>query len=183
MPKCGYLRRGACRSPSIYEVLHLQNFPGVRPSTTGADGVDRRGAAGQEEEGCEGQPTAPGILDHPSGKKQARLLGFKVNGKACQKPIPGLYHDVDAAVAAQANAQQRLEQGGPEFVWPKWAAATTAERNSRGMVRCVLHCHLAFLLLAQLVSLPVCVCVCVCLHRCRAQSVSRIGLRSVRTAQ
>ena len=67
----------------------------------------------KKKKGEKGNP--PGVIDHRSGKKQARLLGFKVNGKACQKPIPGLYHDVDAAVAAQANAQQRLEQGGPEF--------------------------------------------------------------------
>ena len=29
----------------------------------------------------------PGILDHRTGKKQARLLGVKVDGKAYQRPI------------------------------------------------------------------------------------------------
>ena len=66
-------------------------------------------------------------------KLQARLPGFKVEGKACQKPIPGTYKDVDAAVAAQADAQQKLAAGGPEAVWPNWNAP--AERNKRNEVR------------------------------------------------
>ena len=60
---------------------------------------------------------APGIFGNEP-KLQARLLGFKVDGKACQKPIPGTYKNVDAALAAQAEAQQKLAAGGPEAVWP-----------------------------------------------------------------
>lgn len=76
----------------------------------------------------------PGIFDHNSGKKQARLLGFKVDGKACQKPIPGLYTDVPAALAAQADAQQKLADGGPQAVWPNWDAPPSG-RSQRGSVR------------------------------------------------
>ena len=84
----------------------------------------------KKRKGDKGNP--PGIFDHPSGKKQARLPGFKVGGKACQKPIPGLFADVQAAVAGQLEAQQKLASGGPEAVWPNWAQTT--ERNKRGEV-------------------------------------------------
>ena len=85
----------------------------------------------KKKKGDKGNP--PGIIDHPSGKKQARLPGFKVDGRACQKPIPGLFVDVPAAVAGQLEAQQKLASGGPEAVWPNWSV--TAERNKRGEVR------------------------------------------------
>ena len=84
----------------------------------------------KKRKGAKGNP--PGIFgDAP--KLQARLPGFKVDGKACQKPIPGVYKDMPAALAAQATAQQKLAAGGPEAVWPNWAAP--AERNQRGVVR------------------------------------------------
>ena len=83
-----------------------------------------------KKKGAKGNP--PGIFGDPP-KLQARLLGFKVDGKACQKPIPGTYKDVPAAVAAQAAAQQKLAAGGPEAVWPNWAAPP--DRNARGTVR------------------------------------------------
>ena len=83
---------------------------------------------------CRKKDNPPGIFDHNSGKKQARLLGFKVDGKACQKPIPGLYADVQAALAAQADAQQKLAAGGPQAVWPNWDAPPPG-RSQRGSVR------------------------------------------------
>ena len=60
----------------------------------------------------------PGILEHRSGKLQVRLLGIKVDGKAYQRPIPGLFKDDVEAVAAQAASMQLFESGGIEAVWP-----------------------------------------------------------------
>ena len=74
----------------------------------------------------------PGIFGNP-GKLQARLPGFMFEGKACQKPIPGTYKDLPAVVAAQAEAQQKLKEGGPMAVWPNWGAPNN--RNARGTVR------------------------------------------------
>ena len=74
----------------------------------------------------------PGIFGDPP-KLQARLLGFKVDGKACQRPIPGTFKDVPAALAAQAEAKQKLDACGPVAVWPNWAALQ--ERQARGTVR------------------------------------------------
>ena len=84
----------------------------------------------KKKKGSKGNP--PGIFGDPP-KLQVRLLGFKVEGKACQKPIPGTFKDVPAAEAAQAVAQQKLDAGGPEAVWPNWAAPRA--RNARNTVR------------------------------------------------
>ena len=82
-----------------------------------------------------------GIFGDPP-KLQVRLLGFKVEGKAFQKPIPGTFKDVPAAEAAQAEAKQKLDAGGPEAVWPNWGAPSA--RNARGAVRRFAHqCSLA----------------------------------------
>ena len=76
----------------------------------------------------------PGIIDHRTGKKQARLPGVKVDGRAYQRPIPGLFKDVEEALAAQAVARQKFEAGGVAAVWPP----KNEERNERGKVRCEL---------------------------------------------
>ena len=73
----------------------------------------------------------PGIIDHRTGKKQARLPGVKVDGKAYQRPIQGLFNDNEEAVAAQAVARQKFEAGGVDAVW----APKNEDRNQRGMVR------------------------------------------------
>ena len=73
----------------------------------------------------------PGILDHRTGKKQARLNGVKVDGKPYQRPIPGLFKDVEEALAAQAVARQKFDAGGVAAVWPP----KSDDRNQRGMVR------------------------------------------------
>ena len=44
----------------------------------------------KKKKGDKGYP--PGIFGEP-GKLQARLPGFKVDGKVCQKPIPKTYKD------------------------------------------------------------------------------------------
>ena len=60
----------------------------------------------------------PGIIDHRTGKKQARLVGVKVDGRAYQRPIPGLFKDIEDALAAQAVAKQKFDAGGVEAVSP-----------------------------------------------------------------
>ena len=93
----------------------------------------------------------PGIIDHRSGKKQARLPGIKVEGTAYhyQRPIPGLFKDVEEALAAQAVARQKFDAGGVDAVWPP----KNDDRNQRGTVCCALHARLRLLLLT-------CSCVC-----------------------
>ena len=103
----------------------------------------------KKKKGSKGNP--PGIFDHNSGDKQARLLGIKVDGKAYQRPIPGRFNDVEAALAAQAEAYQKFAAGGVEAVWP--TAAPSAERNQRGQVHRVRQSWLAC---AQSESLAVC---------------------------
>ena len=120
----------------------------------------------KKKKGEKGYP--PGILDHRTGKLQARLPGFKVDGKACQKPIPGLHDNVEVAVAEQAKAQQKLEHGGPEAVWPNWAAPQS-QRNGRGQVRCALCTLCCQLASVQLMSTALLACV----HR--AQSATMRG--------
>ena len=116
-PKRKYLYGGWCREHTISAALSSMAEPVEEPPA-------------KKRKGAKGNP--PGIFgDAP--KLQARLPGFKVDGKACQKPIPGVYKDMPAALAAQATAQQKLAAGGPEAVWPNWAAP--AERNKRGVVR------------------------------------------------
>ena len=82
-----------------------------------------------KKKGSKGLP--PGIIAHRSGKFQARLVGVKVDGKAYQRPIPGLFKDTGEAVVAQAAALLLFESGGIEAVWPM---AVPAERNGRGQV-------------------------------------------------
>ena len=82
-----------------------------------------------KKKGSKGYP--PGILEHRSGKLQARLPGVKVEGKSYQRPIPGLYKELEDAVAAQTAALQLFESGGVEAVWP----VASTERNERGKVR------------------------------------------------
>ena len=50
----------------------------------------------------------PGILQHHSGRYQARLLGAKVEGKACQRPIPGLYNEIEVAKAGTFLRQHTM---------------------------------------------------------------------------
>jgi hypothetical protein len=95
-----------------------------------ADGATAEEPPAKKRKGEKNLPK--GIFGDPP-KLQVRIPGFKVDGKACQKPIPGTYKDVDAALAAQAEAQQKMAAGGPEAIWPNWAAP--AERNKRGEVR------------------------------------------------
>ena len=79
-----------------------------------AERVEVEEPPAKKKKGDKGYP--PGIFGEP-GKLQARLPGFKVDGKVCQKPIPKTYKDVEAALAAQAEARQKLAAGGPEAVW------------------------------------------------------------------
>ena len=84
----------------------------------------------KKRKGEKGNP--PGIFDHNSGDKQARLVGVKVNGKAYQRPIPGRYKSIEEAAAAQAVAYQKFATGGVEAVWP---TTPMTDRNQRGTVR------------------------------------------------
>ena len=93
----------------------------------------------KKKKGSKGLP--PGILEHRSGKLQARLLGVKVEGKAYQRPIPGLFKDDVEAVAAQAAGMLLFESGGVEAVWPRKETAPDV-RNKRGQVR--LHARALF---------------------------------------
>jgi hypothetical protein len=88
----------------------------------------------KKQKGGKGYP--PGILQHNtnSGDMQARLVGVKVDGKAYQRPIPGRYKSIEAAVAAQAVAMRKFEIGGVVAVWP--TVTPSADRNARGEVRC-----------------------------------------------
>ena len=88
-------------------------------------------SASKKKKGSKGLP--PGILEHRSGKLQARLRGVKVDGKAYQRPIPGLFKDDVEAVAAQAASMLLFESGGVEAVWPPKETAPD-ERNKRGQV-------------------------------------------------
>ena len=74
------------------------------------------------------QKLPKGIVPHRTEKFQARL-SWKEDGKTKQRWIPGLFETVDAAVAAQAAAQQKFDKAGPEAVW---ATAEPGERNRRG---------------------------------------------------
>ena len=86
-----------------------------------------------KKKGSKGSP--PGILEHRSGKYQVRLPGATVDGKACQRPIPGLFKETVDALAAQARAAMLLfESGGIQAVWLLKETAP-AERNKRGEVR------------------------------------------------
>ena len=88
---------------------------------------------------------SPGIIDHRSGKKQARLVGVKVDGKAYQRPIPGLFKNDEEAVVAQAVAQQKFDAGGVAAVWPP----KNEERNEPSVGRCAV-CSTASLRAAHL---------------------------------
>ena len=99
----------------------------------------------KKKKGSKGNP--PGIFDHNSGDKQARLIGAKVAGKAYQRPIPGRFKSIEAAVAAQKEALQKFAAGGVEAVWP--TGATVAERNQRGQVRRVSRSRLSRVLRAR----------------------------------
>ena len=62
----------------------------------------------KKKKGSKGNP--PGIFDHNSGDKQARLLGIKVDGKAYQRPNrramrEGLFHHQTPWVAASRRAK------------------------------------------------------------------------------
>ena len=74
-------------------------------------------------------------MEHRSGKLQARLLGVKVDGKAYQRPIPGLFEGDVKAVAAQAAAMLLFESGGVEAVWPPKESAPEIVTWLRGQVR------------------------------------------------
>ena len=118
--------------------LHLKFAPAKRKRKMAEDAeqppVEPMEQPAKKKKGSKGNP--PGIFGDPP-KLQARLLGFKVDGRACQKPIPGTFKDVPAALAAQAEAQQKLDAGGPVAVWPNWAALR--ERQARGTVRSTYH--------------------------------------------
>ena len=90
-----------------------------------------------KKKGSKGLP--PGIFEHRSGKLQARLCGVKVDGKAYQRPIPGLYKDREDALEAQAASMLLFKSGGVEAVWPPKEVAP-AERNKRGQVRHPAKC-------------------------------------------
>ena len=83
-----------------------------------------------KKKGSKGHP--PGIIDHRSGKLQAHLPGVKVDGKAYQRPIPGLFKKIDEAVAAQAAALLLFGSGGVEAIWlPKDSGPAGPEHNKR----------------------------------------------------
>ena len=102
-------------------------------------------SASKKKKGSKGLP--PGILEHRSGKLQARLLGVKVDGKAYQRPIPGLFKSEEEAVAAQAASMLLFESGGIEAVWPPKETAPD-ERNKRGQVRATSACSCTLPVLA-----------------------------------
>ena len=83
---------------------------------------------GKKKKGSKGLP--PGILEHRSGKLQARLLGVKVDGKAYQRPIPELFEGDVKAVAAQAAAMLLFESGGVEAVWPPKESAPADRKHA-----------------------------------------------------
>ena len=96
----------------------------------------------------------PGIITHRTGKLQARLIGITVDGKAYQRPIPGLYDNNEKAVAAQAVARQKFDVGGVDAVWPPKKEG----RNDRGKVRWRTAHHCAPVRCSSLLR--------VCLHDC-----------------
>ena len=73
------------------------------------------------------------------------VLGVKVDGKACQRPIPGLFKDIPGVMAAQAASMLLFQSGGVEAVWPTKEIAP-AERNKCGEVRrpAACSCTLSF---------------------------------------
>ena len=74
-----------------------------------------------------------GIIEQRPGKYQARLLCAKdENQKSIQRPIPGRFGSIEAAVEAQAAAQLRFDGGGVAAVWPTEAPAP---HEKRGTVR------------------------------------------------
>ena len=75
---------------------------------------------------------ARAFTEHRSKKLQARLSYKGEDGKTIQRFIPGLFEDIDAAVAAQAAAYKVLDNDGPLAVWPP---VTKPERKKRGEVR------------------------------------------------
>ena len=81
----------------------------------------------KKKKGSKGYP--PGIFDHNSGDKQARLIGVKVDGKAYQRPIPGRYKSIEAAVAAQAVAAASV------VATPKHAAQVEPPRLASNVAR------------------------------------------------
>jgi len=84
----------------------------------------------KKKKGSKGLPK--GITEHRSKKLQARLSYKGEDGKTIQRFIPGLFEDIDAAVAAQAAAYKVLDNDGPLAVWPP---VTKPERKKRGEVR------------------------------------------------
>ena len=84
----------------------------------------------KKKKGSKGLPK--GITEHQSKKLQARLSYKGEDGKTIQRFIPGLFEDIDAAVAAQAVAYEVLNNDGPLAVWPP---VTKPERKKRGEVR------------------------------------------------
>ena len=105
--------------------------------------ADVAGELPAKKKGSTGLPC--GFIKHRSGKYQVRLLRAKVDGKAYQRPIPGLYEEIEEALEAQAAAQQLFESGGVDSVWPPKGIAPI-ERNKRGQVRRPAACsHALFL--------------------------------------
>ena len=113
----------------------------MEPTTESVD--DDAGEPPARKKGSKGLP--PGIIQHRSGQYQARLLGVKVDGKACQRPIPGLFKDIPGVMAAQAASMLLFQSGGVEAVWPTKEIAP-AERNKCGEVRrpAACSCTLSF---------------------------------------
>ena len=116
-------------------------------------------SASKKKKGSKGLP--PGILEHRSGKLQARLLGIKVDGKAYQRPIPGLFKDDVEAMAAQAASKLLFESGGIEAVWPPKESAPD-ERNKRGQVRRPAACSCSTLPVLCVLAPPNSLLVCTC---------------------
>ena len=119
-PKCRYLRKPGSRSAGIY----ASDASSRRPTMVDATPITKK------KKGSKGLPK--GITEHRSKKLQARLSYKGEDGKTIQRFIPGLFEDIDAAVAAQAAAYKVLDNDGPLAVWPP---VTKPERKKRGEVR------------------------------------------------
>ena len=134
--------------------------------------ADDAGEPPTKKKGSKGRP--PGIIEHRSGRYQDRLLGAKVDGKAYQRPIPGLYKEIEDALAAQAASMLLFESGGVEAVWPP-KETTPAERNKRGEVRRPAACSCTVLLLA-----PNPLLVCTCRAQRESTSLQHISKRRLK---
>ena len=117
--------------PKLLYPWYPPNMEGAA-AAAGGDG----GAAPRAEQGEQGLP--PGIRPYKKTTRfYVRLPGYKVDGKASQRPIPGTFKDIPAALAAQAEAQLKLKAGGTLAVWP--TEAPDPSRNARGTVRRAPH--------------------------------------------